>query len=112
MLPAIAGGANLNISSSPAAWTDYGLLSYKVAAAVNGKDANNPHKRWMAPEQQRALQCMKALRAGQPLNMFKQSPFVNGRDSHLRCQTLTIEMMSILMMTTTITTTSTLTTAS
>jgi hypothetical protein len=85
MLPVLPGGAKTDSSASVAAWTDYGFITFKVAAAVNGKDPNNSHKRWIAPEQYQALKRMRALATGKPLNAFKPSSFFNGRDSHLRC---------------------------
>jgi hypothetical protein len=84
MLPLRAGGSKANCDASAAAWTDYGFVSHKVAAGLNGKDVSNPHKRWIAPEQQEILKRMRALKTGQPVNPFKRSPFSNGRESHLR----------------------------
>lgn len=74
MLPLLAGGGSGSGSTSAATWTDYGFVSYKVAAAVTGRAAHNPHKRWIAPEQLQALKCFKALKTGQQLNPFKPSP--------------------------------------
>ena len=87
MLPQLAGCGKGGSSTSAATWTDYGFVSHKVAAALNGRAAHNPHKRWVAPEQLQALKRMKALKTGQQLNPFKPSPYSNGRDSHLKCLT-------------------------
>ncbi len=96
MLPLRAGGSKANCDAAAAAWTDYGFISHKVAAAVNGKDVNNPHKRWIAPEQQEMLKRMRALKTGQPVNPFKRSPFSNGRESHLRSQPHTLPPLTIV----------------